>query len=102
MATGKDDSGNPCSACLGNGRKLEFVEQDWRRFAKGTLEEYFALGPVTAMVAISPPGAGDESGIVNLVAEPDFDGNFPMILLEKPESSDGRMYLFGGRLRQAR
>jgi hypothetical protein len=97
MSSGQVDS-QPCGACLGNGRRLDFVEQDWKTFSTGQLEGYTVLGPILGMTLLNPPG--EELGITSLECVADYDGNFPVLMIEKPDYKDGRAYLYGGFIRK--
>jgi hypothetical protein len=111
MATGKKDrrplenpAGPACEACKGSGRKIQVTAQNWVSFARGKLEGFTIFGPVLALVLRKPPAMNesfDDAGVAHYVCEPDYDANYPVLVSEDSARAEGRVYLFGGRIRRA-
>ena len=101
MATGKSDKnpegrGPACPACHGGRRKLQSIPQPWEPYAVGVMEGYTVLGPVRGLLLRTLPGRDFP---IDLTAELDYDGSYPWLLVEHPETTGGHMYVWGGRLR---
>jgi len=101
MPTGKadrDPQGNPqgtaCPECHGSRRKLTMRTQDVQPFIRGSLEGLIAMGPLRGMVCAELPG-GD--GPTDFKTEADYDGNYPVLLVEQI-APGGRMHLYGGSM----
>jgi DnaJ-class molecular chaperone len=94
----KDPEGNPngpaCPACQGGRYAFTSAKQAWKTFAVGITEGYTMLGPMRGMALRMLPGSDTPK---DLTAEADFDGAFPMLALEKPDTVGSRMYLYAGK-----